>query len=260
LEFKDNPTYNKSLLTAIALGISILTRATITLFLPLLLIWLWRKKMKIFIYRYFFILLVTTIIISPWIIRNYFIYHKFVFMQTPSIDIWVGNNINASGSNYLKDGRTVLESMPKDFIDKVYAADELAKNKIFTDAVYKFIADHPYKFLSLFFKKLYYFWYFSPQTGIEYPRLYLLIYKFLYSFMFLFGIIGIVINWNAKSVKIRDFTQLVLLLFLAISFGQSLFYVEGRHRWAIEPLLLIFTASGLFYAKEKIQKCLKAKI
>lgn len=34
---------------------------------------------------------------------------------------------------------------------------------------------------------------------------------------------------------------------LTISIMQSLFYIEGRHRLAIEPLLLIFSSAGFIY-------------
>ena len=48
----------------------------------------------------------------------------------------------------------------------------------------------------------------------------------------------------------------ILLMLLSISLAQSIFYVEGRHRWAVEPLILIFTAAGIlsfmpFSKKEK---------
>jgi hypothetical protein len=42
-----------------------------------------------------------------------------------------------------------------------------------------------------------------------------------------------------------DKIYLLIGMCLAISFFQSIFYVEMRHRWAIEPILLIFAANGI---------------
>lgn len=252
-------TYKGSLITGAFFGLCILTRATIVLFLPLFLMWLlsqdgflkaagkvWMKSI--------FIVFMTGIVISPWIARNYHVHHKFVFMQTPSVDLWVGNNVNATGGNYLRDGREVLESMPEDFIDAVYAADELTKDAIFKKAVLEFMKDHPYRFVLLFFKKLYYFWWFSPVAGIKYPHIYLQVYKILYSISLFFAVWGIVFSVVWAKREIRRKTYPLLLFFFAISVMQSLFYVEVRHRWAIEPLLLIFTAKGLVLSAGLIKK------
>lgn len=264
LKFGNNITYRKSLMIGFIIGLTLLTRASVVLFIPLFLIWLYSndvfKAKRDYLYHSLFILFISIVVIFPWIVRNYLIHDKFVFMQTPSVDFWVGNNINATGSNYLKDGRTVLEAMPKDFISKIYTADELAKDKIFKEEVYKFIVEHPYKFIFLFFKKLYYFWWFSPQSGIKYPHSYFAIYKIFYSLVLFFAIWGAIFILKSREQRIKRKAYLLLLFFLTISIMQSLFYVEGRHRWAIEPLLLIFSASGLFFFTTSIKKCLKMKI
>lgn len=256
LKFGHHITYKNSLFIGIVIGMAILTRANIVLFIPLFLIWLYMKNVfktkKEYLCKSFFILFIVAITISPWIMRNYFVHHKFVFMQTPSVDFWVGNNNYATGTNYTKDGKQVIDLMPKDFLDNIYKADELTKDKIFKQEVYNFIIQHPYRFAGLFFKKFYYFWWFSPQTGIEYSKVYAVLYKIYYSVVFLFAAFGIFFAVRSKNIKVKENSILLLLFFLSVSVSQSMFYVEGRHRWAIEPMLLIFTANGIIYIKDKI--------
>jgi 4-amino-4-deoxy-L-arabinose transferase-like glycosyltransferase len=265
LKFEKDITYKRSFTVGFLIGICILTRATIVAFIPLFLLWLFLYRKYIFRtkrdfwLKSFFIIFIAGIVILPWVIRNYSIHRQFIFMQTPAADLWVGNNINASGTNYLEDGRPVFESMPKDFINKIFASDELTQDRIFKEAVYRFIKEHPDKFILLFFKKLYYFWWFSPQAGIKYQRIYLLIYKLFYSAILFFSICGIIsVLIKAERKVIRE-TSFILLLFLAISIMQSLFYVEGRHRWAIEPLLLIFTANGLISGTDAVKNIFNLK-
>jgi len=211
----------------------------------------WRKTL--------FIIFIAGIVVLPWVIRNCYIHRQFVFMQTPALDIWVGNNINASGTNYLKDGTPVHGLMPEDMINKIYASDELGQDRIFKEAAYRFIKEHPGKFALLFFRKLYYFWWFSPQTGVNYSHIYLIIYKIFYSLVVFFAIWGIAFVLTEDEQKARRKTLLILALFLAISIMQSLFYVEGRHRWAVEPLLLIFTAKGLILGINTIKNIFSLK-
>lgn len=252
LKFNENMTYKNIFIISLFMGLSILTRASIVLFIPLFLIWLYLyrkdvfKSTKEYLLKSFFIIFTIALILSPWIARNYHIQHKLIFMQFPSVDLWVGNNINATGGNYLNDGRMVLKSMPKDFVDSIYKANESNKDMIFEDAAYKFIKSHPYKFISLFFKKMYYFWWFSPQIGIKYSYLALICYKIWYSTALFFAIWGVIFVLAGKDYKLKKKAYLLLLFFLAISVMQSLFYVEGRHRLSIEPILLIFSANGIF--------------
>ena len=253
LKFEKDLTYQRSIFIGILMGLCILARASIVLFIPLFLIWLDRKDIRGRWLKSLVIISITGIVILPWIIRNYYIHREFVFIQAPSINLWVGNNIHATGGNYLKDGRMVLEAMPEDFVNKVYAADELTKDKIFKEEVYKFIKAHPYKFISLFFKKLYYFWWFSAVAGIKYPYLYMVGYKVWYAIILFFAICGGFFALSSGGYGVRNKAWLLLIFFMGISIMQSLFYVECRHRWTIEPLILIFSANGISRAWDKFK-------
>lgn len=249
LKFGSDFSIRNQVIAGVVSGLCMLTRPTIALFLFLAIIWFFYRGVcskKRIIFGSFVVLFISFLIILPWTIRNYAIHRQFIFIQASAGELfWRGNNINASGSSYRADGRTMLESASPDFLEELYSLDELGQNELFKEEAFDFIKTHPFKAVRLFIKKIYYFWWFSPQSGIEYPRPYLLSYKILYSGILLFAVLGIVFSLRSKINNIKWGAKLITLLFISISVAQSLFYVEGRHRWAIEPLLLIFTAYGL---------------
>lgn len=264
LHLRSDFSIRNQIIAGIISGFCILTRSTIALFLIFAIIQFFYEgfypKKKIIIGG-LIVLSVSFLVILPWTIRNYMVHRQFVFIQTNTGEVfWRGNNIKASGSSYRIDGRTVLESSSPEFLKKLYSLDEMGQNKLFRGEAFNFIKNHPFKTVALFIKKNYYFWWFSPKSGIEYPNAYLLIYKILYLIILLFAISGIIFSLCSRINSIKWNSGLIVILFIAISFAQSIFYVEGRHRWAIEPLLLIFTAYGLIEIKDRINKCLKTKI
>lgn len=182
----------------------------------------------------------------PWTLRNYLIHKQFIL--TRSIDtyvFWVGNNPNFSGSNLNKSGIPVIELAPQAFKEKIYKLDEISQNKEFLNAALNYIKKFPFRFIERTIKKFYYFWWFNPQAGLLYPKTWLILYQIFYIFIFTFGIFGIYFSYKEGFFKNRSSAMLILLALLFISIAQSLFYIETRHRWAVEPLFLIFTAKGM---------------
>lgn len=245
---------NNVIFTGIVSGLCILTRSTIALFLPIGIIWLFmiQGDYKRYVVKYFLIILIAFLVILPWTIRNLLVHKQFIFIQTSvGEQFWVGNNMHASGSCYLLNGKKVLEYVPPE----IYGLDEIGQYKAFSNEAVHFIKMYPRRFLALFFKKIYYFWWFSPQSGMQYPLEYLVIYKFLYSIIILFSVFGIYLAFVSKEFRVRQNACLMVLFLASISIAQSLFYVEGRHRWAIEPIMLIFAVSGAINIIKRMSKC-----
>lgn len=250
--------------TGIAAGLCILTRPTIGLFLLLALAWIFYKKRyteKKVLLKTLLVLCVSLLIVLPWTIRNYAALGRFVFIQNSSDWLfWCGNNQNATGTNYMPDGNMVCRQAPPEFYKRLYSLDETGQAKYLRQENFNFIKTNPLKFGLLFARKLYYFWWFSPQSGMLYPSLYFVIYKIYYAIICFFAIFGIALSLKSREEKIKEGTQLLLLLLFSISFIQSLFYAEGRHRWAVEPLFFIFSAYFFIYIKGRLMQCLKMRI
>ncbi len=240
---------------AIVSGLSSLSRGTAIFLIPLFALWaffVFKQPLKRRLSRSLLICLVSFFTILPWTIRNFAVHKAFIFIGAATEEcFWRGNNLDATGSSYNASGRTILYDLaPKDFLNRIYASGEMGQKRIFQKAAIKFIKDNPKKFIALFFRKLYYFWWFSPESGILYPKYYLPIYKLLYAFFLLFAFFGAASSLYAKHNGTKEKTWLLLLTLLVISVAQSFFYVEGRHRWLLEPLVLIFSARGFLFVKD----------
>jgi hypothetical protein len=71
-------------------------------------------------------------------------------------------------------------------------------------------------------------------------------YAALYRTELAFAFVGAFLVFRSRGQASRDRPAAALILGLIFAIGvlQSAFYVQGRHRFLIEPLLLTFTATG----------------
>ena len=247
------------LILGILLGLGLLERGSFLFWLPIVFFWIFlmakkiTSKIKNRITLTILVFLTMVLTTSPWWIRNYFRFNKFVSSQY-NYALYLGNNPVASGSAYNAAGESVYGKLPQSIRNKVDSLPELEQNKYFRDMTVKFIKENPRKFIDLLFGKIFYFWWFSPQAGVLYPSLYLGIYKGYYSILLLFASAGL-INLLSKE---RALCLMMASFFFAVTLVHALSYIEIRHRWAIEPIFLIYTANGIILSLNRIRKLKEA--
>jgi len=230
-------------ITGIVIALSALSRATTLLVLPFLLIWvliaLGLKKR--FIIVAFFIILGTTLAISPVTIRNYIYSGKFIPLTTTgAITFWVGNNEDAEGIYYIPP-----------YADELKGEDE----RFWIKDTIRFIKEKPHKYLWLLYQKFTLFWSGNeiPDNDIVYPRFEKLspLLKLMLQFGFIapLGIMGFLLSLLRLNKK-------VFLLFLVI-FGYMsailLFFVMARFRVPVVPYLTIFAGYTIYSWYQNIQ-------
>lgn len=229
-------------------GLAVLTRPTLVFLIPAYLIYLIAEKqsLKRILFSLFVIVLLAAVIISPWVYRGYKIYNRFIFIALSGAEnFWKGNNPVASGTGLTKDGQFILDVASEDFRNKLFSLNELGQYRLFKDEAIKYIKTHPVNFLKLTIKKFIYFWSFSPQTGLMYPKSWLFIYKILYLFFASFFIMGIYYILKNRQYVNMPIVVFLFFFFIMISLFQSLYYADIRHRWMIEPLLMIISGYGI---------------
>src|SRR5205085_2257023 len=143
---------------------------------------------------------------------------------------WLGNNPNATGGASDARGRSLLDDAPPAFQAQVLAAGELERDRLFRDAAHDFIAAHPLAAAGRVVQRLYDFWWFSPVWGAKLSSAMKLVYRIWWAFLLLLVGLGAVVTRRRE-------VWLLLAMALAVSLLQSLFYVETRHRLAVEPLI-----------------------
>lgn len=186
---------------------------------------------------------------GPWVARNYVIHHTVVVMTTSGEHFWRGNHPGATGTAYAVDGRDILTAAADDCLKSRLAdADELGQMRAFADAARDFWRVTPGEGLVLYAKKVFYFFTVTPTAGLLYPEWEYHVYLAYYLVCALAAVIGVralvrLASRLADSWPGRRWQPLFCLISVALV--QSLFYIETRHRWGVEPLLLVFTAKGL---------------
>jgi 4-amino-4-deoxy-L-arabinose transferase-like glycosyltransferase len=232
-------------IAGLALGLSVLSRPTTLVFLPVGAAWLLATRGKSLLKhesrRAALLALVALVAVTPWVIRNYRVHQRFVFMQTTGWEaFWRGNNPLATGHSYATPTVTVLELAPEaDRRSLERLPDEHQQASWFRRRGLEFVRSSPGHFLELTGKKLFSFWWLGPQTGTRYPRSWRLAYQAYYLVALGLALGGALVVRKFGTAEQRRAAMLLGLMLFSLSLAQSLFYVEGRHRWAVEPLLLL---------------------
>jgi hypothetical protein len=243
IRYRHVPTLRRGLAAAAVTGLGALTRPTILLFL-LPLVWItWRlsdARSKRFA-RSAAVIALTFAMIAPWTIRNAIVLHHFVLTRSGTgFVFWLGNNPAATGSAIDAKGVPVAAQAPPEFRTRIRAADEITRDQIFTEEAKKYIRHDPAAAIVRIGNRLSYFWWFSPQWGAFYSPAAKLVYVMWW--------MALLFLWIAGAAVCRDFDVWFLsaMAFL-VSCGQSLYYVEGRHRLSIEALILPMIAIGALW-------------
>jgi len=233
-------------ITGVMIGLAFYARVIFIFFIPGFFIYTAMKRgLKKSCVDTIIVSLLAFVIIAPWGYRGYRAYNRFVLRTDSAQAFWQANNPMASGSSLTKDNKPVFDTLPEEFKKKVFSLNEIGQYDFFREQAVSYIKARPLHFIKNTIQKFYYFWWFSPQVGLQYPLLWLSIYKVFYCFLALFFMIGayFVIK-NRRKFDLASVIFLITFVFL-ISVVHSFVYVEARHRWMIEPLSMIGCAYGI---------------
>lgn len=193
-------------------------------------------------------LLMSAVVVAPWVARNYVVLEVPTVTTTSGYLLWIGNNPAATGSTLASDGRPILEAAP-DVRARVWGKPEVEQDRIFYELATSYIAADPGRAVTAFLAKFRSFWWFGPSAGTLYPSSWLILYGVIYSVALLLAGCGVI--WAVRQ-RNRWPLIVVVVVLLSVSVAQSVYYVEGRHRWAVEPLILILAGLGVTGIRENL--------
>jgi hypothetical protein len=232
-------------LAGLTLGLNLMARPTF--FVAGLAAWFtrWRlhpRELRVTVAAVCVALLVAT----PWIARNWALLGQPVLISTGFEDIWKGNNSAATGSSYVAQGTTVFDVAPIGFRQRLWGSDEIHANALFAEETGEFITREPAAFASLVARKFFYFWWLPAEAGVLYPTAWLNAYEAYALVMYAFAAVGVIGILRAGTTDERELLMLIASIGLTLAVVHALAYVEGRHRWGLEPLVLLVAARGMF--------------
>ncbi|HUR81355.1 MAG TPA: glycosyltransferase family 39 protein [Thermoanaerobaculia bacterium] len=252
IRYRHAPTLRRGLAAAAVIGLGSLTRPTILLFLAPLCWIAWRSRDSIGerVLRAASVAVLALAILAPWTIRNAIVQHTFILTRSGTGYVfWLGHNPLSTGS--ARDAHFVEldEKAPPELRQRILSADELTRDRIYTEAAWDYIRARPLAAIGRVLQRVYYFWWFSPQWGAAFSPALKIIYRAWWAFLLVLMAIGL---FRTRHAAARHDLWLMACLALLISLGQSVYYVEGRHRLAIEPLVLPLAACVLFRASPSV--------
>ena len=226
------------------LGIAALTRTTVLGLLPVLLLWANRVKgMPLISPSALALLVAAAFVYGPWPVRNSLMLGQIVPGSSESTEwLWRGTNPVATGSSWTADGLIIAEVAPPAFQAQIAAASETERIDLYRDAAFQFIREQPGDALRLYATKFKAFWWGSSSTGLLYPPVWTTIYDLWYVVVVALAGVGVWRGWQNRAA--RPTITLIVVSLLLVSASQAIFYVEGRHRLAVEPLLLVLSGAG----------------
>ena len=170
----------------VLLGLTALCRPFIIGFIPFMLVaaavQLRAEKKGIFIKRAGILLLFFFITQSPWIVRNYLYFHKFVPATTSwGKVLWEGNNPKATGGPC------------RHWPEGIKGLSEIKQERYLRRMAYEVIVDNPKRFAGLMGKKFIRFWSIIPNYEGFSSLKYKVVSLFSYGIILPFSILGIIL-------------------------------------------------------------------
>lgn len=248
LQLVEAPTRGRAVVLGLAVGLCVLTRPTVLAFVTVALVWAaWRPAAPRLAGRLLLAVAIAAVVVAPWVVRNYVVVGGFVLTRsnTPFV-FWLGNHPGTTGGatnpNESAGTSSLFNLAPPELQRQVLdAPDELAKNRVFRDEALAYVRAAPGAFVGRTLRKLYYFWWFAPYQGRRYSSWQFTVYAAYYAGALALAVVGLLATPRARPQGVT----IIVLLLASVSSAQALFYIEGRHRLVVEPLLLVLSGAGL---------------
>jgi 4-amino-4-deoxy-L-arabinose transferase-like glycosyltransferase len=232
-------------------GVSILTRMDLVAVLAPFLVWIalpprpWRTIMP----RLMVVVGLVAVTILPWLVRNYLVHGRAVFVTTTAWEhLWIGIYEATTGTPVPFNGGSRINFASPSLKATVATGTELEQYAAFRDEALRLITADPAGFVLRASKKFIYFWWFTPTYGMFYiniPAWMRQGYKALYALLLILALVGGTAAMARADGRLLFLMLSVLSVIFTVVLLHSIYYVEGRHRVLVMPLVLMFSAAGL---------------
>src|SRR3989338_2507188 len=235
--YDDMPSASGAGLAGVLFGAVYLTRSPLgILLLPASALFWVRKR---FVHAIVF-LFCCAILMAPWAVRNYRVFHKFVPTNLAVGDAFLnGNNPNATGE---------IDDSRYEYTTPLRFAERFSANKTEIDMALGFIKADPLRFLKITFYRVSIYFSIARPTGwwpylegMRFQQLAVVVSSAVYAFvLFLLGGAGVLgaITRTTGQTRQRVLFFTVMLILMPVSF--MFLIVETRYRYSAYPFMALF--------------------
>ncbi len=236
LKLQENPQTRDAVICGVLMGLNALFEPAVILFYVLACIWLllWRSRARLAAVTHAFVMgIVCMVLVLPWTIRNYMVFHTFVPLKSS-----MGRNL-LEGSHPQGTGVIhhfgIPEVLSLEELKIFRSSNELQKDKMLFHKAVEFIQDDPKYFLHSTLRRIFYFWApLNPYRTTPHDTLRLVTYGPVL-ILAIFGILLMRQKWLE--------TTLVLALFFSYPLPYYITHVSiNRYKFIVEPFLVLLAS------------------
>lgn len=199
---------------------------------------------KVPLKKIFLVLIITSITLSPYLVRNYVSFDKFIIHSGFGYNLWKAYNVNAKVEGYYEESDELKYKVSLVKKDINYRINE---DKIYLDEAKKFIIQNPRETIALFFKRLFSIFFIDLEsTQKNYYNVFHIAPNILIA---IFSLVGLIIC-NKKNSKLNYLILLMLVLLIVY----SLFALLPRYKIYIIPFQILLTLKFIEYFLKKLSK------
>lgn len=223
-------------------GLTLLDRISLVILLvPFFTFLLLNNSLRFALKKSFILFLFGILVLSPWLYRNYTIYHKLSITSSLGQNLWLGIQEETGGTSNLQNGNSYYNLLTTDDWKKINTFNSEEESDYFIEKYKHAISNSPMLFVKMYFIKLKTFWWFRTGIGDQYTptiKKWIPLYRWFYAIVLFLSIYYVFKNKKEALV--------ISSIPVALSLFSALFYVETRHRVIIEPILLFMCVCSLF--------------
>jgi 4-amino-4-deoxy-L-arabinose transferase-like glycosyltransferase len=228
-------------------GAGALANPSMLAFLPFCGIWIWRQRYKKNLTSFagvVFASVVFFLVLSPWLIRNYEVFGRFVFIRDDfGLQFRLGNWKGADGMlmAYLQPNLNKIE------LQKFQSMGELAYGQECKRLAFGWIRENPSRFAVVSLKRFFYYWNGVPKaTDSRLP------WDFRNSLFLAWSVVGI---WGAIRAVRGKVRGAWLFAGLLLTYPTTYYFVfpHARYRHPVEPELIILAVFLLWQTGKPVR-------
>lgn len=236
-------SYKHIFLFAASSSLLILLRGEFFIFVLLSIIYFYIKQRDI--RSAILIFLISILIISPYLYRNYSIFEVITITKSGGYNLLKGNNPRTKVEGtpmFLKVGEVIPEVKPE--LDQLISEGptlkyDLLQDKILLNQAIKFIKEDPYRYIKLYFKKFLSFM--LVDLNANYSNYYSPLHFFPKLILGITTIIGIILTFRFK-INILNFVSIYYFVNIGLI---SIFFILPRYSLSLLIIQIILSLSLL---------------
>jgi 4-amino-4-deoxy-L-arabinose transferase-like glycosyltransferase len=241
LEMEQWPDWRGWMLFGILWGVGALANPAMLAFLPFCGFWIWWRRSRRGLPSLGGVVLSSVVfflVLSPWLVRNYEVFGRFVFIRDDfGLQFRLGNNQFSDGMLFA----SLQPNLNPSEFDRFRQMGEIAYEADCRRLAFDWIREHPQRFLVISLKRFFYYW-----NGVPRPTDSTAPWDFRSS---LFLASSVLVIWGAVRALRQRWPGAWLFAGLIATYPTVYYFVfpHARYRHPIEPELFIL---GVFLLSE----------